>query len=449
MSEAAQVVIAPVAGKARIDVLDVMRGIAILGIFFMNIPFMGFALAKVFVDVRLYGWTLADQASWTAVQVLLEGTQRGLLELLFGAGMMVLTARAMSPDGPVAIADLYFRRNLWLLFFGFVDIFLLLWAGDILHIYALAAMFLFPFRKLGPKLLLTFGLGFAAFVLVSGGIKYAERTELIARVEAVHAKQTAKTALTDKDKKTLEEWKKKVENRQGRSEDFKQIKEQEPKGHAGGLIPYAMWNIGSWLFFVAGSLLQNVFEAFCVMLIGIALWKWQVIQGGRSTRFYLVLMLVCYAIAVPLRLVGAWEQLPMEPNARIGWFSYEVARILMTLGHVGLINLAMQGGVGRAILAPFRAAGRTAFSLYFLQQIIGMWVLFAPWGPGLWDKLSWGGLYSVAVAVIVGELLLANLWLLFFTSGPLEWVWRSLAYVRRQPLLRRRPPEPEGAGPAA
>src|SRR4051812_23648728 len=104
--------LAPVAGKSRIDVLDVLRGLAILGIFFMNIPFMAAPASKLFVDVTSIGWAPADQASWWVIQVLLEGTQRGLLELLFGAGMMVLTARAMMLDGPVAVADLYLRRNL-------------------------------------------------------------------------------------------------------------------------------------------------------------------------------------------------------------------------------------------------------------------------------------------------------------------------------------------------
>jgi uncharacterized protein len=186
---------APVTGNARIDVLDMLRGIAILGIFFMNIPFMGAPLAKIFVDTRSIGWGPADQASWTAVQLLLEGTQRGLLELLFGAGMMVLTARAMRPDGPVAIADLYTRRNLWLLGFGLVDIFLLIWAGDILHIYALAALFLFPFRKLGPKLLLTLGLGWAMLWAVGipehGLRQYVDRAELVQQADTAHAHQRA------------------------------------------------------------------------------------------------------------------------------------------------------------------------------------------------------------------------------------------------------------------
>src|SRR3546814_11918060 len=87
---------------------------------------------------------------------------------LFRSGMRILTSRAMEPDGPVAVADLYYRRNLWLLAFGVVNAVVLFWPGDILHIYALAALFIFPFRRLGPKLLLTLGLGWS--VLFALGI---------------------------------------------------------------------------------------------------------------------------------------------------------------------------------------------------------------------------------------------------------------------------------------
>ncbi|MBO9712904.1 DUF418 domain-containing protein [Sphingomonas sp.] len=429
--------LAPVSGKARIDVLDVMRGLAILGIFFMNSPFMGFSIPSQFMDVRIFGWTPADAASWFAVQVMLEGTQRGLLELLFGAGLMVFAARAMAPDGPVAVADLYWRRNLWLLFFGLFDIFVLLWPGDILHIYALAALFLFPFRKLGPKLLLALGMANLLVVAGVGAFQYQERVEARAKMETAWAHSQAHKPLSDADRKALEEWKKIVDNRYGHSEEIRQLRAAEKPAHAGGFLAYAQFEIGAWIMFIYPSLPLSILEAFCMMLIGIAFWKWQIIQGGRSARFYWALMLAGYAVAIPLRWIAADQTLTMDPVPKIGWITYEIGRMAMTFGHVGLINLAMRSGAGRLVLAPFKAAGRTAFSLYFLQQIVGIYILFAPWGPGLWNKLSWGGLYSVALGVIAAEVVLANLWLLVFRMGPLEWLWRSLAYVQRQPLLKR------------
>jgi len=63
-------------------------------------------------------------------------------------------------------------------------------------------------------------------------------------------------------------------------------------------------------------------------------------------------------------------------------------------------------------------------------------VLYAPWGPGLWARQGWADMAGTALLVVAGQLVLANLWLRAFANGPLEWAWRSLAYVRWQPLLR-------------
>ena len=430
--------LAPVTGKARIDVLDMLRGFAILGIFFMNVPFMAVPISKLFVDVTAAGWTPADQASWWTIHILLEGTQRGLLQLLFGAGMMVLAAKAMTPDGPVAVADLYLRRNLWLLGFGLIDIFVLLWAGDILHVYALAALLLFPFRKLGPRLLLALGLGFALFVLVSGGMRYAERAAMVERSEAVVAKQASGAALTAAEKKTLDDWKKLVERRRTGGPEMKAVAELEKKGHAGGLLAYAQMNIGFYVGFIYSQILPTIAEAFCVMLIGIALWKWGVIQGQRSARFYLLLMLACYIPGFALRALGGAELLVTTPMPRTSWFTQESARIAVSIGHVAMINLVAKSAAGRAVFAPFKAAGRTAFSLYFMQQIIGLWILFAPWGPGLWGRVGWASMAGIALAVVALQLVVANLWVRHFANGPLEWAWRSLAYVQWQPFRRRR-----------
>ncbi len=88
-----------------------LRGLAILGIFYINVPYMAASVWTFSADVRLIGWTPADRDAWAAVNLFFAGTQRCLLEFLFGAGMMVLARKAMAPDGPVAVADLYYRRQ--------------------------------------------------------------------------------------------------------------------------------------------------------------------------------------------------------------------------------------------------------------------------------------------------------------------------------------------------
>lgn len=441
--------LAPVRGAARIDVLDILRGLAILGIFFMNIPFEGQTAMAMFNKPQIIGWTPLDQWSWSFVQVVLEGTQRGVLEILFGCGLMVLAAKAMRPDGPVAVADLYWRRNLWLLGFGLLDIFVFLWTGDILHIYALAALFLFPFRLLGPRLLLAFGSLFALFMVVTAVPIYLERAELLAAVPVIEKKVAAHQPLTKTEQAQQKDWKELLERRATGGEQAKKIQAMEKVGHRGGWLAYAGMYIGFYTEFMLPQLGFGIAEAFCMMLVGIALWKWRVVQGGRSTRFYALLMLCCYVPGMIARGIGAHEMLSPVPILHSFWFTQEPARMLVSIGHVALINLALRSGVGAAILAPFKAAGRTAFSLYFLQQFIALYILFAPWGAGLWGKLSWSGLYGVVLAVLTFQVVLANLWLRAFSMGPMEWAWRSLAYVRWQPFRRPRAAEPEGVLAAA
>ena len=389
--------------------------------------------------MRNIGWSPADQATWATIQIIWEGTQRCLLEFLFGAGMMVLTARAMEPTGPVAIADLYYRRNLWLLAFGLFDVFVLLWPGDILHIYALAALFLFPFRKLGPKLLVGLGCGFALFTAIGGLTSYVPRVQLVAAVHAAEAKQAAHQPLVAADRTALADWQKRVAKIGKGIPDQKKHEAEEAKAHTGGIVAYATFLQGAWVHFIfgKGTTLMGVFEAFCAMLIGIALWKWGVIQGQRSTRFYAVLTLLAYGFGITARWIGVGEITTFAPIPKTIWMTSEFARLAVGLGHVGLVNLLVRSTVGRAIVLPFRAAGQVAFSAYFCEQIIGIQLLFAPYGLNLWGRWGWAGLAAVATGVIVVLLIAANLWVRAFAMGPFEWLWRSLAYVEWQPFRRR------------
>ena len=440
----------PVAGKARIEVLDVLRGLAILGILFINVPYMAAPVAKFASDVRSIGWSGADQIAWGIQYLFWSGTQRCVLQFLFAAGMMVIAQKAMTPDGPVAVSDLYYRRNLWLLGFGLADVFVLLWPGDILHIYALAALFLFPFRRLNPKWLLALGMIWPLMTAVGipeyGVREYAARTALIDRVDGVEAKMHAGAALQPGDRAVLADWRDQLSKIEpGAAAQQRMAAEQ--RAHAGGVVPYVKHQWKAWEGLVSDWLIWAVLEAWCTMMIGVALWKWGVIQGARDRRCYLALMAAGYGIGLALRGLGLSEELAFSPGAKTIWFTGEFARIAIGLGHVGLINFAMQTRAGRAILEPFKATGRMAFSLYFLQQFIGMWLLFSPFGLLQWGHYGWAAMTGIALAIIAVEVLIANLWLRAFTNGPLEWAWRSLSYLRWMPLRRARR---DGAGlPAA
>ena len=442
--------LAPIRGAQRIDVLDMLRGLAILGILFINVPYMAASVTKFSYDPRLLGWTRLDEIAWAAQYLVWSGTQRCVLQFLFGAGMMVLAKKAMEPDGPVAVADLYYRRNLWLLGFGLIDVIVLLWPGDILHIYALAALFLFPFRKLGPKTLVTIGLVwsllFAVGVPEYGLREYVGRTQLIEQVAHVRDRQHAHDALTTKDRAVLADWQSQLDKIYHPAETRQAIA-AEQQAHDGSILAYAVHQWRDWFGLVQGWLYWSVIEAFCTMLIGIALWKWGIIQGERSRGFYLRMLAIGYGIGFTLRGIGLSEVLRIGPEPHTIWITGEWARLAIGLGHVALINFAVKTKAGAAILQPFRATGRMAFSLYFLQQFVGMYILFSPFGLNLWGHFGWASMTAISLMMIAGEVVIANLWMQYFTNGPMEWLWRSLAYVRLMPL--RRPRAPVVAGQVA
>lgn len=451
MVQASDTALAPVRGKARIDVLDVARGLAILGIFYINVPYMAAPIWQFSLDVRSIGWTAADRDTWAFIAVMLNGTQRCLLQFLFGAGMMVLAKKAMEPDGPVAVSDLYYRRNFWLLAFGLFDVFFLLWPGDILHIYALAALFVFPFRRLPPRWLVIIGLTWAAMVAVgipdNGVREYVDRAEVIEHADIAHARQQHSEALSATDRAALADWQKLIDHNKP-SPEMRQRIATERAAHAGGFIHYAKeaWNY--WSILAEGWLVWDVIEAFCTMLIGVALWKWGVIQGQHSRRFYFWLMVVAYGFGISARVIGIGETLSFGIGPRTIWITGELARLAIGLGHLAAINLAMQMRLGNALLGVFKAPGRMAFSLYFTQQFVGKYILFAPFALNLWGRFGWADMALISTAGVILLTIGANIWMRYFVSGPLEWLWRSLSYVKLQPFLRPpSAPQPTGHSP--
>ena len=428
----------PVRGRARIEVLDAMRGFAILAIFFFNIPFMAGPGWMALIEPRAMGWAPADQTAWFLMHVTLEGTQRGLLELLFGAAAMVLTARIMAPDGPVAAADLYVRRNLWLLVFGLIDIGVLLWGGDILHVYAIAALLVFPLRHLAVRWLMTIGLSIAMLSVIFGTSSYIERMGEQQAWQQASAAEARGEKLDKPQVEAIKTWDKHQMRIDKPSPEARAFAETEMKARDGSFGDYAEMLLTVYgKMYTKGVPVFTVMEAFCVMLLGMALWKLGFIQGRAETRSYAVVLALTYGYGMTARWIGLSDLMTFTPVPNLTWITGESSRIAISVGHVALANLLMRAAMGRWLLKPFLAAGQMAFTLYFMEQIIGIHVLFSPVVMDLPGAQGWAHLYTQALLVVVLLLIFANLWMRHFVSGPMEWAWRSLTYRSRQPFRRR------------
>jgi uncharacterized protein len=182
----------------------------------------------------------------------------------------------------------------------------------------------------------------------------------------------------------------------------------------------------------------NLWDAGGMMLIGMGLMKLGVLSGLRIRRFYVSMMAIGYAIGISVNSAEGWIFLQshlqddplLEPYA---WYTYDLARVPMTLGHVGLIVLLVQSGRLARLLAALAAVGRMALTNYIGQTVICS-LLFYGFGFGLFARLSHSQVMLVMVGIWLVQIMFSVTWLQRFRYGPLEWLWRSLTYMRMQPM---------------
>jgi len=436
-----------IGGIERIASLDVIRGIAILFILFMNMPDMaGYFQAG---DPRSLGWGPWDRFAFIGQFTFLDGTQRGLLELLFGAGIMIMARRAMEPDAPIAVADLHYRRNWLLIGFGLVNAIVLLWFGDILITYGIVALMIFPFRLLKARNQLWVGVAVLALGTVPFALKYVDNSAKYHAGQAAAARSAAHQKLTKEQSESLKQYNERLERLRTIAQSPITLKEtgEERASRTGALPTYAKGRWNDWLsFYSAMPLFPILAEIFGTMLIGMALFQRGFIQGRAKPSTYLTMVIAGYAVGLGARSVALSHLLALDPAPHPYNLYYQTARLAMVMGHLGAIHLALRSAVGRALLRPFQANGKMPLTTYLSASLVTMWLLFPSFGFGLWGRFSFAGSMALAAAIIAVQLVAANLWLRRYETGPLEWAWKSLAYGRRMPFRRPVADEPISPG---
>lgn len=432
------------AEQDRIVNLDVLRGLAILAILFMNIPYMaGYGTIDTF-DPRLISWTLADRIAFGFTHMI-DGTMRGLLQILFGAGMMVALRHCMSPDGPVGPLDAYMRRNLCLIVFGAFHALVLMWAGDILLIYGLTALFLPPFRHLAPARKLLLG----ALVTIGLTVGYIvpealERKDMLAAYRTATMHEAAHAVLTKADKEALEAFASmKAASSFPPGPETAKAMQEEASARRGSMTDYwrLMFNMWNKLLLDYGELWWGLLESLGAMLIGAALYGWGVIQGQRTARFYAKLLAACYGCGFLVRAIDLHRVLAFKLQTAFHAEHFlfaglaELARLPISVGHVALVALLVKSATGWRLAQPLVANGKLPISTYFSASIACL-ILFPGFAFNLWGHYGPAGQVAIASGVIAAQIVAANLWLRGHVNGPAEWLWKSLSYARCQPYRR-------------
>ena len=429
----------PVHPTERVVALDVLRGVAVLGILVMNVyafamPFAAYANPLVWGGTEPY-----NIATWIVTHVVFDQKFMSIFSMLFGAGIVLMSERSAKKSVP--FWRLFARRQTWLLVIALLHAYLV-WFGDILFFYALVGMLVYRLRKLSPMRLVATGcllLAVAPLLSLAGGT-YME--DLRARAELLGAQLDAGETLTEDQQATVEEW-----------SEARRLVMPGADEIAAELAAYT----GSWCdafahrttfvasFQVNGLLFYILWRVGGLMLIGMALMKSGILSGGRNPGFYRGLMLAGYLVGLPLT---AWSAVHAAAHQydplymfRIGNLLNYIGSVIVALGHIGFVLLAVSSGWLRATLARFAAVGRMALTNYLVHSIV-MTALFYGWGFGLYGAVPRFWQMPLVAAVIGFQLLVSPWWLSRYRFGPAEWLWRSLTYWQRQPFRRA------GAAPA-
>ena len=180
------------------------------------------------------------------------------------------------------------------------------------------------------------------------------------------------------------------------------------------------------------------FDIFGMMLLGMALLKNGILKAEKSNRYYLILLVVGYTVGLS---VNYWETSYLIANQfdivaqDLTSITYNVGRVFTTLGHIAVIMLCIRSGILMFLQRAFAAVGQMAFTNYIMQTLICN-TIFLGFGFSLYGMLERHELYYIVASVWIFQLIVSPIWLQYFRFGPLEWLWRSLTYWKKQPFRK-------------
>ena len=395
----------PIAARERAITLDVLRGFALCGVMIGNM---------VLYSGR-WAWggqgpdpTMLDEIAAWFLALLVDSKAQTLLTFLFGFGFAVQLVRAEARGEPVM--GLYLRRMVVLFGFGALHV-TLLWWGDVTWTYAVA------------------GFGLLGFVHASN------RTRVIVGLILIFVPVVVVMTFPSVFKAAVELVSDSKQIRRATLEMIAALHNPDRAGLGRQHVEYALvwctriyawyffWTLGRFLLgYVAGQRrwFDNDGRDHLPVFRRMAVW------GGAVAA-------VTTTVAVLARL----GVLSLHHHGLIGGIAdkalEQLGLLAMTVMYIGIVVLLMQRRAWRRVLSVLAPVGQMALTTYFSQSLICTF-LFYGWGLGWAGEVGVADCVGIALAVFAWQIALAHVWLQYFRFGPLEWVWRSAVYLRRQPM---------------
>ena len=424
----------PVRQINRVAALDVLRGFGLLGILPMTIVGFGLCYEANSDPTAAGGATVADLAAWAFFHVTAAGSMRALFSLIFGASMTLMASRL---EGRPDAADIYCRRLLWLMLMGIAHLFLL-WQNDVLYLYAVCALVLYPFRNLRARNLLTLGavglLLLSAYTAVTG----FNRRNMIRLGREAAEKAVRQEMLSERETDARREWDDFVKRRHPSPERLRRDAEEWQGGYVSVIKARAHQVLKHYSVPLFHPSMLNVWG---MMFVGMGLMRSGVLTGRHPMRVYQVLLGAGYGIGIPLNGYAAWLLLDSSFDPVVERFAtclYPLARLSVAVGHIALILILLQKGRLRWLTDRLAAVGQMSLTNYIMNSFVCA-LIFTGYGFGLYGRLERIELYALIFPLWTAQLILSPIWVRNFRHGPAEWILRSLTYWRWLPFRRGGP----------
>ena len=419
----------PVATGERISSIDVLRGVAILGILVINIAVFAQPLIAMSNPVAFDDPSIFNLGSWFVAHVLFEQKFISIFSMLFGAGLILMTQRAEARG--MKFRGVYYRRMLWLLLIGLAHAYFI-WYGDILATYALCGLILYPLRRRSPRTLIIIGvilLAVTPTIMTVFGHALEGMRDQAAEIAALDQSELSKEQIQIK-KGWDERMKAMAPNQEQLDKEVAAF-----RGSYGEIIAHQVpIAVGAQISMI---LVYGLWRVLGLMLIGMALMKLGIFSAARSRKFYRGAVAIGYGIGLPLTIYSAYNlnahEFDFVYNFQSGHIYNYLGSLLVAFGHIGVIMLLCKSSMLAGLRARLAAVGRAALSNYLLHSVV-MTAIFYGWGLGLFGHLSRFALMGVVLAMWTLQLAISKPWLARFRFGPMEWLWRTLTYWRRQPM---------------
>ncbi len=403
----------PIAGEERIVVLDILRGLAIFGILIMNIQFFSYPDYGKLSFSEFYPGILNQLVDWLTA-FFIQSKFYSMFSFLFGIGMAVLFDRSLQKN--IKFTPFFSRRLLILLCIGLFHGFVI-WDGDILMTYAAIGFALLAFKKRKQKTIMIWAISClmvpVIMMIVGFTVMKFVKPEMFKQANIV--------------------------------KEMKEQKEKRIKNAKEGLKIYSEGSFSEQINKRVKTTLNRqmgvVFYGWRILgmfLLGLWAWRKKIFHDTESHiplikkifKFGLIIGVIANLLYVAALALAS----PTSPLLFIvAMISEQFGAPALCLFYISAILLLIRNPGFKKLISPFAPIGRMALSNYLFHTLI-FTTIFYSYGFGLYGKFGPAKSLIFVVLMYFIQMPLSNWWLKRFRFGPVEWLWRSLTYGKKQPM---------------